>query len=227
MDYHGSSFAALISASGAVREYETGPRRSRVATFHTSPTVVPSAGPTWRRGDTEFHCTSKLGMAKEATLGYVRLRQVTSGYVRLRQVTSKLGMAAAASAIAFGSAAAFALRSAAKMPSAAIKSCGNRPMGSMAGRSFLAVCTARALHTRRESKGHQGPSRAIKGNQGQSRATRRESKGTCACERWARMRPARAIKRHQGPSRVIKGHQGRRSASQVHLEGTRRTGSSS
>ena len=160
MDYHGSSFAALISASGAVREYETGPRRSRVATFHTSPTVVPSAGPTWRRGDTEFHCTSKLGMAKEATLGYVRLRQVTS----------KLGMAAAASAIAFGSAAAFALRSAAKMPSAAIKSCGNRPMGSMAGRSFLAVCTARALHTRRESKGHQGPSRAIKGNQGQSRA---------------------------------------------------------
>ena len=160
MDYHGSSFAALISASGAVREYETGPRRSRVATFHTSPTVVPSAGPTWRRGVTEFHCTSKLGMAKEATLGYVRLRQVTS----------KLGMAAAASAIAFGSAAAFALRSAAKMPSAAIKSCGNRPMGSMAGRSFLAVCTARALHTRRESKGHQGPSRAIKGHQGPSRA---------------------------------------------------------
>ena len=84
MDYHGSSFAALISASGAVREYETGPRRSRVATFHTSPTVVPSAGPTWRRGDTEFHCTSKLGMAKEATLGYVRLRQVTSGDVQAR-----------------------------------------------------------------------------------------------------------------------------------------------
>ena len=84
MDYHGSSFAALISASGAVREYETGPRRSRVATFHTSPTVVPSAGPTWRRGVTEFHCTSKLGMAKEATLGYVRLRQVTSGDVQAR-----------------------------------------------------------------------------------------------------------------------------------------------